>query len=161
MRFKPAGASATSLLATSTTTVAPAAAAVGAPRTATPTHDTSARAATTVSPAARSTDGGIAWESVLRVAGLTLLGLLAVAFVLRRRAVKRQRSRRIERQRALAEARRRRMIDVVEPDEDGDVRVVPTRTTHHVAATGRRRASDRKVVRPTRPRDHSGERGRS
>jgi hypothetical protein len=76
--------------------------------------------------------------------------------------VKRQRARRIERIRAHAEARRRGMIDVLDGDDAGDVRVLPARTGHHVAAAGRRRASDRRVVRNSRPRDHSGgnDRGR-
>lgn len=160
VRFKLARASATSAFPTSTTTapVSPVAA-VGAPRTATPTHAAEAKATGTRAVTATPDDGGIDWGSVLRVAGLALLGLLAIAFVLRRRAVRRRRARRIERQRAHAEARRRRMIDVVEPDQDSDVRVVPTRTSHHVAASGRRRGTDRKVVRPSRPRDHSRDRG--
>ena len=163
VRFHPAKATATSALATSTTTVAPVAV-VGAARTATPTPDTAAAttgAARAPAGATTSSGGGIDWWAIVRIAGLTLLGILAIAFVLRRRAVKRRKARRIERQRALAEARRRRMIDIVEPDQESDVRVVPTRTSHHVAATSRRRASDRKVVRPSRPRDHSGDRGHS
>ena len=79
--------------------------------------------------------------------------LLVVVVLLRRRAVKRRRARRIARAKALAEARRRKMIDVLEVDETSDVRVLPARTGHHVAAAGRRRTSDRRVVRATRPRD--------
>ena len=41
-------------------------------------------------------------------------------------------------------------------DDDSDIRVLPARTGHHVAAAGRRRASDRRVVRATRPRDRTG-----
>jgi hypothetical protein len=92
-----------------------------------------------------------------------LLGLLVVVVILRRRAVKRQKARRIERMRAHAEARRRGMIDVVEGDDGSDIRVLPKSTGHHVAAAGRRsRTSDRRVVRATRPRDHTGgnDRGR-
>jgi hypothetical protein len=55
------------------------------------------------------------------------------------------------------------MIDVVEGDDGSDIRVLPKSTGHHVAAAGRRsRTSDRRVVRATRPRDHTGgnDRGR-
>jgi D-alanyl-D-alanine carboxypeptidase len=53
--------------------------------------------------------------------------VLLVLFFLRRRAVRRQRARRLARQRRMVEMRRRRMIDVVEPRENGShVRVVPT-----------------------------------
>ena len=48
------------------------------------------------------------------------------------------------------------MIDVLDGDDGSDVRVLPARTGHHVAAAGRRRASDRRVVRATRPRDRTG-----
>jgi D-alanyl-D-alanine carboxypeptidase (penicillin-binding protein 5/6) len=100
-----------------------------------------------------SSDDGWSLGSIARTAGLVLLGLLVIVVILRRRAVKRQRARRIARMEALAEARRRRMIDVIEPDTDSDIRVLPARTGHHVAASGRRRSSDRRVVRVTRPRD--------
>jgi D-alanyl-D-alanine carboxypeptidase len=119
-------------------------------------------AATPSAAAAPADDSGWTLGSVLRTAGLVLLGLLVVVVLLRRRAVKRQRARRIARQKALAEARRRKMIDVLEVDDTSDVRVVPARTGHHVAAAGRRRTSDRRVVRATRPRDpaNPNERGR-
>ena len=67
-------------------------------------------------------------ERVVIVVFVVLLAL----FLLRRRAVRRQRARRIARQKRMAEIRRRRMIDVVDPaaveaDEVSHVRVVPTR----------------------------------
>ncbi|MGZ6910609.1 MAG: D-alanyl-D-alanine carboxypeptidase family protein [Acidimicrobiia bacterium] len=109
-------------------------------------------AATTKAPAG---GGDTTLASALKTVGLVLLGLLVVLVLLRRRAVRRQKARRIERMRALEEARRRRMIDIVEPDDtESDVRVVPGRTSHHVAG-GRRRQSDRRVVRPPRPRGHT------
>ena len=80
--------------------------------------------------ATRSSDGGAGFTlgtvfDLKIVVVVTVLVLLAL-FLLRRRAVRRQRARRIRRQKQLAEARRRRMIDVVEPGEpDGHVRVVP------------------------------------
>jgi D-alanyl-D-alanine carboxypeptidase (penicillin-binding protein 5/6) len=65
------------------------------------------------------------WKAALVVAvviGLTL-------FLLRRRAVRRQRARRIARMKHMDEIKRRRMIDLVEPaDELGHVRVVTPRT---------------------------------
>ncbi len=108
-----------------------------------------------------SSERGVAWGSILRTAGLALLGLLVILVLLRRRAVKRRRARRIAWQRAHAEARRRGMIDVIET-ADSEVRLMPTRTAtnHHVAATGRRRPPDRRVVRPTRPRHADQERNR-
>jgi D-alanyl-D-alanine carboxypeptidase (penicillin-binding protein 5/6) len=117
---------------------------------------------TTGAASAPAADDGWSLGSALRTAGLVVLGLLVVVVILRRRAVKRQRARRIARIQAHAEARRRRMIDVLEPDEDSDVRIVPGRTGHHVAAAGRRRVSDRRVVRATRPREHgpANDRGR-
>lgn len=99
-----------------------------------------------------SAESGWTIGSMLQTAGFVLLGLLVVLFLLRRRAVKRQRARRIERMRAHAEARRRGMIDVVAAD-DSDIRLLPARTSHHVAATGKRHPSDRRVLRPARPRD--------
>ncbi len=64
------------------------------------------------------------------------------------------RARRLARAEALAEARRRGMIDVIDTDE-GEIRLMPTRTSHHVAASSRRHSGERRVVRPARPRDHS------
>jgi hypothetical protein len=62
----------------------------------------------------------------LKIVVVVVVLVLLALFLLRRRAVRRQRARRIRRQKQLAEARRRRMIDVVEPGEpDGHVRVVP------------------------------------
>lgn len=111
---------------------------------------------TQVTAAASGTDsgGGFPWGTIFEVLGIIALVLLATVVVLRRRAVRRRRARR-ERLRAMAEARRRGMIDVVEPDTTGsDLRVMPERTGHHVSAS-RRRQPDRRVVRPTRPRGHS------
>ena len=115
----------------------------------------SAAAATTAAATATTSDSGWSFGSILRTAGFVLLGLLVILVLLRRRAVKRQRARRLERIRAHREARRRGMIDVLEVD-DSDVRVMPAKTGHHVAAAGRRRTSDRRVVRATRPRDRTG-----
>ena len=116
----------------------------------------------TGTPASATPDDGSVLGSVLRTAGLVLLGLLMVLVILRRRAVKRQRARRMERIRAHREARRRGMIDVLDGDDGSDIRALPARTGHHVAAAGRRRQSDRRVVRATRPRDRNGttDRGR-
>lgn len=103
------------------------------------------------------TDAGSTLSSVLTTLAWILFGLLVVAFVLRRRAVKRQRARRLERMRAHREARRRGMIDIIDGDEaEADVRVVPVRTSHHVAAAGKRHPADRRVVRPARPRSQTG-----
>jgi D-alanyl-D-alanine carboxypeptidase (penicillin-binding protein 5/6) len=128
-----------------------ATAGTGAPRAA----DTSNTTATT-----STTDSGWSWGSFLRIAGFVLLGLLVIVVILRRRAVRRRRARRIARIKAHAEARRRGMIDVVEPPDGSDIRVLPNRTGHHVAAAGRRRVSDRRLLRATRPRDRNGDTGR-
>lgn len=62
-----------------------------------------------------------------RVLALVVLVVMLTLFFLRRRAVRRQRARRLARQQRMAEIRRRRMIDVVEPaDAVGHVRVVST-----------------------------------
>ncbi len=122
-----------------------------------PAVTTDAAAATTkADAAASSTDSGWSFGSILRTTGLVLLGLLVVLVLLRRRAVKRQRARRIARIEAHREARRRGMLDVLDGDDDSDIRVLPARTGHHVAAAGRHRTSDRRVVRATRPRDRTG-----
>ncbi len=104
-------------------------------------------------PSATPRDAGV-FSSVPRTIGIIVFGLLVVLVMLRRRAVKRQRARRIERVRAHAEARRRGMIDVVAKD-DGEVRAVPAKTSHHVAAAGKRHPPDRRVVRAARPRDRT------
>ncbi len=105
------------------------------------------------SPTTSASDGGITIGSVLRPIGWLLLVLLIVGVVLRRRAVRRQRARRVERLRAHREARRRGMIDILEADDAvADIRVVPARTAHHVASAGKRHPADRRVVRPARPR---------
>ncbi len=104
-----------------------------------------------------SSDGGTTLGSVLKTVGLVLGMLLIGVVLLRRRAVKRQRARRIERLQAHREARRRGMIDIVEPDDaDTDVRVMPVRTSHHVAASAKRHPADRRVLRPSRPRGRTG-----
>ncbi len=119
----------------------------GAPAAVTPTSRPTSSAQATVS------DDGLTIGSVLRTMGWLLLVLLIVGVVLRRRAVKRQRARRIERLRAHREARRRGMIDILEADDAvADIRVVPVRTAHHVASAGKRHPADRRVVRPARPR---------
>jgi D-alanyl-D-alanine carboxypeptidase len=119
-----------------------------------------ASATATRATASTTSDSGSSIGSILRTAGLVLLGLLVILVILRRRAVKRQRARRIARMKAHAEARRRGMIDVVEQDDGSDIRLLPARTSHHVAATGRRHPSDRRVVRAARPREHRADRGR-
>ncbi len=109
--------------------------------------------ATTPSPNPTPAESGF-FSSVPGTVGIVVFGLLVVLVLLRRRAVKRQRTRRIERVRAHAEARRRGMIDVVTKD-DGEVRAVPAKTSHHVAAAGKRHLPDRRVVRAARPRDRN------
>ncbi|MEO6468408.1 MAG: serine hydrolase [Acidimicrobiia bacterium] len=130
----------------------PSSASKSEPSTATPAAATPSTQAT---PSANATtsDGGITIGSVLKAIGWLLLALLIVGVVLRRRAVKRQRARRIERLRAHREARRRGMIDILEADDAvADIRVLPARTAHHVASAGKRHPADRRVVRPARPR---------
>ena len=126
--------------------------------TAKPTPTPSTPASALASGAAAPTaDDGLSFGSVITTIGWIVFALLIVAVVLRRRAVKRQRARRIERLRAHREARRRGMIDILEIDDaDTDVRVVPVRTTHHVASAGKRHPADRRVVRPSRPRSQTG-----
>jgi D-alanyl-D-alanine carboxypeptidase len=64
----------------------------------------------------------------LRNLVIAIVVILLTLFFLRRRAVKRQRKRRLARQERMAEVRRRRMIDIVEPrDQASHVRVVPVR----------------------------------
>ncbi len=68
----------------------------------------------------------------LKVFVIFVVLVLFALFLLRRRAVRRQRARRIARQKQMAEIRRRHMIDVVDPatveaDEVSHVKVVPTR----------------------------------
>lgn len=150
---------------TSTTTGTAPAAKPAASNAAANTPSPSATAATDPAPAATAGAGTTSnqssspssWWSALEVVGLILLVLLIIVVGLRRRAVRRQRVRRIERMRALREARRRGMIDIIEADDAvADVRVMPMRTSHHVAATGKRHPADRRVLRPARPRDHGG-----
>ncbi len=129
---------------TTTATASPAADAVAAPVAAAPAP----------TPVVTASDaGGWTFGSVARVAGIVLGVLLVVLVALRRRAVKRQRARRRELLRAHREARRRGMIDIIEPD-DADVRVVPGTTSHHVSAA-RRYPNERRVQRAARPRRDS------
>lgn len=135
-----------------TKSVAPKSSATKSVKTASPVAATPSTSATPATKSA-SSDGGITIGTVLKAIGWLLLVLLLVGVVLRRRAVKRQRARRIERLRAHREARRRGMIDILEADDAvADIRVVPARTTHHVASAGKRHPADRRVVRPARPR---------
>lgn len=60
-------------------------------------------------------DAGLPLGRWLANLGKIILVLAAVAIVLRRRAVRRRRKRRLQRQRVLAEARRRGTLDVVNP----------------------------------------------
>jgi serine-type D-Ala-D-Ala carboxypeptidase (penicillin-binding protein 5/6) len=158
------GAGAAATTSTPPTTVPKLAAAkTPAQRTSAPASAGKAAPARTSAVAAAASTGagsGSPWGNLLKAVGIGFLVLLVTVVVLRRRAVRRRRARR-ERMRALAEARRRGMIDVVEPDTTGsDLRVMPERTSHHVSAS-RRHQSDRRVVRPTRPRGHSPSNDRS
>jgi D-alanyl-D-alanine carboxypeptidase (penicillin-binding protein 5/6) len=66
---------------------------------------------------------------------IVIVLVLLVLFLLRRRAVRRQRKRRIARQQRMAEVRRRRMIDIIEPrDQNSHVRVVPVREQRRSSA---------------------------
>ncbi len=87
--------------------------------------------------AAATTDGdsggGFSLGAIfnLRNFVIVVFVILLTLFLLRRRAVRRQRARRIARQKRMHEIRRRRMIDVVDPaaveaDEVSHVKVVPT-----------------------------------
>ncbi|MGZ4690255.1 MAG: D-alanyl-D-alanine carboxypeptidase family protein [Acidimicrobiia bacterium] len=87
-----------------------------------------AQAATTSATAAAGTSSGVTLGTFLnvRVIAIVVVLLILALFLLRRRAVRRQRARRIARQKRMAEIRRRRMIDLLEPTEEpGHVRVVP------------------------------------
>ena len=158
-----AGTTATTKIAVTAAPKVPTAGAA-APRPAAKTvaEDTTKPDTAAAAAPASTDDSGWSLGSVLRTTGLVLLGLLVILVLLRRRAVKRQRARRLARIQAHTEARRRGMIDVLDADDAGDVRVLPARTGHHVAAAGKRRTSDRRVLRATRPRDHSNgnDRGR-
>jgi D-alanyl-D-alanine carboxypeptidase len=149
------GGVATEVLGATATRIQPPAAKT-APNVAAKTDPTPAATPAGSAGLAANTDG-TTFGSVLATLAWILLGLLVVAVVLRRRAVKRQRARRLERMRAHREARRRGMIDIIDGDDaETDVRVVPVRTSHHVAAAGKRHPADRRVVRPARPRSQTG-----
>jgi D-alanyl-D-alanine carboxypeptidase len=117
------------------------------PTTAAPktTTKTSADATTTTTTATREITGtatasstgaassGLGFGTIFNLRNIVIfvVVILLALFLLRRRAVRRQRARRLARQKRMAEIRRRRMIDVVEPTEvEADavshVRVVPT-----------------------------------
>lgn len=157
------GSVATEVLAPTKPRVTPAAAKATVKATTKSTAKPTAKAAPTPAAApegaaglAAKTDEGTTFGSVLTTLAWILFGLLVVAVVLRRRAVKRQRARRLERMRAHREARRRGMIDIIDGDDaEADVRVLPVRTSHHVAAAGKRHPADRRVLRPARPRSQT------
>lgn len=98
-----------------------------------PANDFGGSAVTTAASSTSGESSGFSLGSIfnLRNALIFVFVVLLTLFLLRRRAVRRQRARRIARQKRMAEIRRRRMIDVVDPAEVvGDVshvRVVPTR----------------------------------
>jgi D-alanyl-D-alanine carboxypeptidase len=71
-------------------------------------------ASATKTPATRTSASGSGWLSLPRLIAAGLLALVAL-LLLRRRAVKRRRRRRLALQRDLAQARRRGMIQVLEP----------------------------------------------
>ncbi|HEX2738374.1 MAG TPA: hypothetical protein VHP57_09590, partial [Acidimicrobiia bacterium] len=71
-------------------------------------------ASATKTPATRTSASGSGWLSLPRLIAAGLLTLVAL-LLLRRRAVKRRRRRRLALQRDLAQARRRGMIQVLEP----------------------------------------------
>ncbi len=78
----------------------------------------------------RSSSSTSTLSRIFNVRNLVIVLVLfaLVLFLLRRRAVRRQRKRRLARQERMAEIRRRRMIDIVEPrDENSHVKVVPLR----------------------------------
>lgn len=97
---------------------------------------------------AGDTAGGFsigAWLS-LRNMVVVVVALLLTLFFLRRRAVRRQRIRRLARQRALAEARRRRMIDVVDREDDvAGVRPMPASDRHPSMARHRASRPNRRL----------------
>jgi serine-type D-Ala-D-Ala carboxypeptidase (penicillin-binding protein 5/6) len=90
-----------------------------------------AASASTADPASAGSGGG-SWFT-LRNLGLFVLFLLAALVLLRRRAVKRRRQRRMARQRMLADARRRGVLHVLDPESAPEVSHVAV-----VARNGRR-----------------------
>jgi serine-type D-Ala-D-Ala carboxypeptidase (penicillin-binding protein 5/6) len=92
-------------------------------------------AATTAASTDDSGSSGFSLGSIfnLKVFAIVVFVVLLTLFLLRRRAVRRQRTRRIARQKRMAEIRRRRMIDVVDPaqvkvDAVSHVKVVPAQS---------------------------------
>ncbi len=77
-------------------------------------------AAPTVAAASSSGSGGGSWFTLRNVVVLAFV-LLVVVVLLRRRAVKRLRQRRMARQRMLADARRRGVLQVIDPEGTGEV----------------------------------------
>jgi D-alanyl-D-alanine carboxypeptidase len=125
-----APASGTAVAAPTTTTTEPKPSAV---KETAPAGDSGGTAlATTPASATEASSSGVTIGTIVNLRNFLLLVfvLLLTLFLLRRRAVRRQRARRIARQKHMAEIRRRRMIDVVDPadvvDEVSHVRVVPT-----------------------------------
>jgi D-alanyl-D-alanine carboxypeptidase len=123
--------SSTTASSTTTSTTKPAAPKDGA---AAETNGESA-ATTAANSSSDSGSSGFSLGSIfnLKVIAVVLFVVLLTLFLLRRRAVRRQRVRRIARQKRMAEIRRRRMIDVVDPaavkvDEVSHVKVVPTQS---------------------------------
>lgn len=101
------------------------------------------------SKAARASSAFVDLGSWVRRVTVAVLALGAVAFVLRRRAVRRRRARRLARVRALQDARRRGMIDIVDADRYYHGIVEPHR---HVAPVEAWRADRvQRVARRPRP----------
>lgn len=129
----------------STTTAAP-------PSTAATPEGSAAAAPAAATSDAGDDGGGFSLGQIfnLRNAVVFFVVILLTLFLLRRRAVRRQRKRRIARQRAMAEMRRRRMIDVIEAGErgtGGHVRVV---RGQQPAARPSGRPPTRRVAQPRR-----------
>ncbi|MCU1459694.1 MAG: D-alanyl-D-alanine carboxypeptidase [Actinomycetia bacterium] len=124
------------------TAAATAGSATTAPTSTTAASSTTAAGTTTAgsgtAPRTTASSGSSGGGLPLGTIAIVLLVLLTIAFFARRAQVKRRRKVRLARQRALAVARRRNMIDIVEP---------PTAETSHVAvirpAAGRKRDRSR------------------
>ncbi len=97
-----------------TQTATPPASRPGSKAAAGSTRRRAPSASATKTPATRTSASGSGWLSLPRLIAAGLLALVAL-LLLRRRAVKRRRKRRLALQRDLAQARRRGMIQVLEP----------------------------------------------
>lgn len=97
-----------------TQTATPPASRPGSKAAAGSTRRRAPSASATKTPATRTSASGSGWLSLPRLIAAGLLALVAL-LLLRRRAVKRRRRRRLALQRDLAQARRRGMIQVLEP----------------------------------------------